>query len=90
MTPAPATSAASGAGGRHRAVMCDEVVAALAPAAGDIFADATFGGGGYTRALLDAAPCCVWALDRDAEAIERGRALEAAYAGRLELVHGRF
>ena len=74
----------------HQPVMVEAVVATLAPAAGEIYVDATFGGGGYSRAILDAAPCRVWAIDRDPAAIQRGRALEAAYGGRLTLIEGSF
>ena len=36
----------------HIPVLLDEVVAALAPAPGETMVDATFGAGGYARALL--------------------------------------
>jgi 16S rRNA (cytosine1402-N4)-methyltransferase len=39
--------------------------------------DATFGGGGYTKAMLDAADCRVIGLDRDPAAVARGHALAA-------------
>ena len=52
--------------GGHAPVLLDRAVAALAPRAGRILVDATFGGGGYSTALLDAADCRVLALDRDA------------------------
>ena len=37
---------------RHIPVLLDEVMRHLAPAAGGIFVDATFGAGGYSRAIL--------------------------------------
>ncbi len=54
--------------------------------------DGTFGGGGHTRALLDAsAPDgCVLALDADPDAIARGQALRAEYGDRLILRHMNF
>ena len=55
----------------HIPVLLKEVVAALAPAQGDVIIDATFGAGGYTRALLDAG-ATVHAFDRDPDAIEAG------------------
>jgi 16S rRNA (cytosine1402-N4)-methyltransferase len=70
--------------------MADEVVAALAPRAGGVYVDGTFGGGGYSKAILDAAPCTVWGIDRDSAAIARGAALAAAYGGRLILIVGRY
>jgi 16S rRNA (cytosine1402-N4)-methyltransferase len=70
----------------HVPVLLDEVVAALAPAPGDVLVDATFGAGGYTRALL-ARGAQVIAFDRDPDAIAAGRA--APEAG-LTLIHADF
>lgn len=55
----------------HVPVLLDEVVAALDPQPGDVLVDATFGAGGYTRALLDRG-ATVHAFDRDPDAIEAG------------------
>ena len=55
----------------HIPVLLDEVIAALAPQPGDVIVDATFGAGGYTRALLDAG-ATVHAFDRDPDAIAAG------------------
>lgn len=74
----------------HIPVLLDEVLEHLAPQAGAVILDGTFGGGGYSRAILEAAPCTLWALDRDPEAIARGAALAAAHPGRLHLIEGRF
>ena len=74
----------------HVPVMLAEVLQALAPRAGGIYLDGTFGGGGYASAILDAAACTLWAIDRDPEAIARGAALAARHPGRLHLVEGRF
>ncbi len=74
----------------HVPVMLDEVVSALAPQDGAVYLDATFGGGGYARAVLDAAACTVWAIDRDPDAVARGAAIAAAYPGRLHLIEGSF
>ena len=41
----------------HKPVMLDEVVEWLAPRDGDVIIDGTFGGGGYSRAILTAANC---------------------------------
>jgi 16S rRNA (cytosine1402-N4)-methyltransferase len=74
----------------HIPVLLAEVLQTLAPRPGETILDGTFGGGGYARAILEAAPCTVWAMDRDAEAIARGAALAAAHPGRLHLIEGRF
>ncbi len=76
--------------GGHVPVMQAEMLAALAPRDGGVYLDATFGGGGYTGAILDAAPCSVIALDRDPDAIARGATLLARHGQRLRLLHGRF
>ena len=76
--------------GRHAPVMLREVLTHLAPRDGEAMLDGTFGGGGYTGAMLDAADCTVWAIDRDPAAIARGAALAARFAGRLQLVEGCF
>ncbi len=74
----------------HSAVMLPEVMRLLAPRDGGIYLDATFGGGGCTEAVLDAAACTVWAIDRDPEAIVRGATLAARFPGRLHLIEGQF
>jgi 16S rRNA (cytosine1402-N4)-methyltransferase len=61
------------------------VLKALSPRAAERFIDGTFGAGGYTRAILNAADCSVLALDRDPAAIAAGRGLELAFGGRLKL-----
>ena len=75
---------------KHAPVMLDEVIASLAPRDGGRYLDGTFGGGGYTRAILERAQCTLWAIDRDPEAIERGASLLARFPGRLHLLHGQF
>ncbi len=62
---------------RHLPVLCEEAVASLAPKKGGLYVDATFGGGGYARAILDAEATTVFGLDRDPDAVTRGRELEA-------------
>ena len=74
----------------HLPVMLAEVLQALAPRDGAQYVDGTFGGGGYSRAILEAADCRVLGIDRDPDAIARGQELAAAYPGRLTLVHGEF
>ncbi|MEO6094046.1 MAG: 16S rRNA (cytosine(1402)-N(4))-methyltransferase RsmH [Novosphingobium sp.] len=56
----------------HVPVLLDEAITALAPAAGMLIVDATFGAGGYTRQLLDAG-ATLHAFDRDPDAIAAAR-----------------
>jgi 16S rRNA (cytosine1402-N4)-methyltransferase len=78
----------------HRPVLLAEVVAALLPEDrshdGAIFVDGTFGAGGYTRALLEAANCTVFAIDRDPDAVKGAAPLLARFPGRLHVLQGRF
>lgn len=85
-----ANAAPRGAKPGHVPVLLREVMAALEPKDGGIYVDGTFGGGGYARALLEAADCVVWGIDRDPAAIAAAAALESAFHPRLHLVEGRF
>lgn len=71
----------------HEPVLLREVLGFLRPVPGAKFLDCTFGGGGHSRALLEAAEgLLVVALDRDPEAAERAGALAAAFPGRLTFI----
>jgi len=74
----------------HIPVLLPEMLDILAPRDGGIYLDATFGGGGYSEAILHAAACTLWAIDRDPDAIARGASLAARFPGRLHLIEDRF
>jgi 16S rRNA (cytosine1402-N4)-methyltransferase len=74
---------------RHDPVLREEIISALAIAKGELHADATFGAGGYTRAMMGAGANVV-AFDRDPDAIKEGQWLVEEAAGQLTLIHGRF
>jgi 16S rRNA (cytosine1402-N4)-methyltransferase len=74
----------------HVPVMLAEVLDALQPHDGGTYVDGTFGAGGYTRAILQAADTRVIAIDRDPSAIRDGQALVETHGGRLALLEGRF
>jgi len=82
-------SPAAPAGLGHVPVLLEETMAALNPRANDLYLDATFGAGGYTRALLDRGARVI-ALDRDPSAIRSGAELAASSGERLTIVEARF
>jgi 16S rRNA (cytosine1402-N4)-methyltransferase len=73
----------------HAPVLLAEVMDALALKDGGAYADATFGGGGYSRAMLEAG-ARVLAIDRDPDAIARAAALRAEFGDRFTIRSGRF
>jgi 16S rRNA (cytosine1402-N4)-methyltransferase len=75
---------------RHTSVLGREAVEWLAPRDGGIFVDATFGAGGYSRAILETPGTRVIGIDRDRTAIAGGFALVDRSEGRLTLVEDRF
>jgi 16S rRNA (cytosine1402-N4)-methyltransferase len=85
-----APSGAAGGPVRHRPVLLREVLSSLSPKDGGVYLDGTFGAGGHTRAILQAANCRVIGLDRDQTAIAMGADLVAEMQGRLVLVQERF
>ena len=88
--PRPSPVEAPQTGAEHVPVLLKEMLDALAPRDGAIYIDATFGAGGYSAALLEAAQCRVLGIDRDPEARRRGGALAARHPGRLTVLEGRF
>ena len=74
----------------HQPVMLDEVVETLQVKQGGHYIDATFGNGGYSRAILQSADCQLMAIDQDPDAIIRGQPLVEEFAPRFTLAHGRF
>jgi 16S rRNA (cytosine1402-N4)-methyltransferase len=77
----------------HNPVMVEEVLAALGPKAGGIYADGTLGSGGHAAAVLRASGPTGWLFgcDRDGAALEAaGAPLAAEFAGRFELRRGNF
>ena len=75
---------------KHIPVMLREVLQYLQPKAGEIYVDATFGNGGYTQAILEAAPCKVIALDRDPNVRIRANEFKNMYSSRFEFRAGNF
>jgi 16S rRNA (cytosine1402-N4)-methyltransferase len=78
------------AGQRHIPVLGRQAIGMLQPRAGGIYVDATFGAGGYSRAILDTAGTRVIGIDRDRSAVTAGFDLVDRSDGRLALVEDRF
>lgn len=74
---------------RHEPVLLEEVMAALDIAEGETHVDATFGAGGYTKAMLERG-AIVYAFDRDPDAISEGAPLSDEAGDALTLLHRRF
>lgn len=75
---------------KHVPVMLNEVLQYLNPQKGEVYVDATFGNGGYSSAILEAAPCKVIALDRDPNVVIRANELKNMYGERFEFRGGNF
>jgi 16S rRNA (cytosine1402-N4)-methyltransferase len=82
--------AADGGLARHIPVLGGPAVEFLNVRDGGVYIDATFGAGGYTRAILGAANCNVIGIDRDQQAIANGFDLVSRAEGRLVLIEDRF
>src|SRR5262249_37759872 len=81
-----AGSCVAGGPARHIPVRGAAAVEYLNVRDGGPYIDATFGAGGHSRLILDAAACRVIAIDRDQSAVARGADLVDAAGGRLTLV----
>ncbi len=91
MNAGSGSHAVAGGLARHVPVLVRRAVDWLNVRDGGLYVDATFGAGGFSRAILSAAPAArVIGVDRDHRAIAGGAALLAEASGRLDLVEHRF
>jgi 16S rRNA (cytosine1402-N4)-methyltransferase len=75
----------------HEPVMAREVLDFLDPRDAGFFLDGTVGGGGHTRAILEACPDCrVLAVDRDPDALAEAREALAPLRSRVRFLAERF
>jgi 16S rRNA (cytosine1402-N4)-methyltransferase len=75
----------------HQPVMAREVLEYFAPVPAGLVVDATVGGAGHSRLLLEARPDLrVLGIDRDGEAVEVARARLEPYGDRARVVRGGF
>ena len=84
------SAAVAGGPARHLPVLAGPAVGWLGVHAGGVYVDATFGAGGYARAILATPGARVIGIDRDAGAIAEGAALAAEASDRLLLFEKRF
>jgi 16S rRNA (cytosine1402-N4)-methyltransferase len=84
------SGAVAGGPARHLPVLARRAVGWLGVRSGGVYVDATFGAGGYARAILATPGARVIGIDRDQQAIALGAGLVEAARGRLELVEDRF
>lgn len=74
----------------HIPVLLKETIEALSPKVGDVFVDATLGGGGHTEALLSFKGVSVISFDADEKAIERSKERLKKFGDRVTFVHSNF
>lgn len=74
----------------HTSVLAAEVLEHLAPRDNCVYVDGTLGGGGHSRAILEAARCTLIGIDRDPAAIEAARENLTGVADRATLVHAQY
>jgi len=84
------SNAVAGGPARHIPVLAAAAMDYLAVRHGGVYLDATFGGGGYTRAIMQTPGARVIAVDRDRDAIAAGTSLVREAQGRLTLAEGLF
>lgn len=74
----------------HVPVMLEEVLEALQPRDGGLYVDATFGAGGYARAILESADCRLLGVDRDPTARANAERFKPLYPKRFAFAFGPF
>ncbi|MEO5510654.1 MAG: 16S rRNA (cytosine(1402)-N(4))-methyltransferase RsmH [Longimicrobiales bacterium] len=75
----------------HSPVMVEEVLEYLKPGRGGLYFDGTLGGGGHTKAILEAGvTACVIGVDQDTEALGVAERRLEQFGERVTLVHGNF
>lgn len=75
----------------HIPVMARELIEGLAIRPGGYYLDATVGGGGHSRLILETVPDTkVLAIDRDEDALTAAKTNLADYSDRIQFWHGNF
>ncbi len=74
----------------HISVLLQEVLEKLEPQDGHVIVDGTFGAGGYTKAILEAANTNVIALDRDPDVKIYAENISSSYQNRFKFINSKF
>jgi 16S rRNA (cytosine1402-N4)-methyltransferase len=74
----------------HKSVLLKEALYYFNPQENGIYIDATFGAGGYTKAILESTECKVIAFDRDQTIIPTAEKLKKEFGQRFQFVHDKF
>ncbi len=74
----------------HQPVMLNEVLHYLSPRDGETYVDATFGAGGYSKAILSAANCRVIAIDQDPGVQKFANELAQQFPENFKFIKGNF
>lgn len=74
----------------HTPILLKEMLSLLSSQDGSIYVDATFGAGGYSKAILESADCKVYAIDRDETVTKFYDDLSVRYPDRIKLFIEKF
>ncbi len=75
---------------KHFPVMLEEVLSVCSPHKGGKYLDCTFGGGGYSKGILNFPDTNVIAIDRDKTVINIAKDFKKKFKSRFEFYHNKF
>ncbi len=75
---------------KHYPVMLNQILSIISPQHGGTFIDCTFGGGGYTKAILKFPNTKVIAIDRDKIALDHANDLKSKFPNRFNFFQDKF
>ena len=75
---------------KHQPVMLDQVLSIISPQHGGTFIDCTFGGGGYSEAILSYPGTKVLAIDRDQNTKIYADRLLKEFPKRFDFINNKF
>ena len=75
---------------KHYPVMLDQVLSIISPQHGGTFIDCTFGGGGYSQAILEFQGTKVFAIDRDKSTAQYANILKEKFPTRFNFSQSKF